>query len=180
MKKLHNLRWVIYLSSIFCLLGSGSVIAQEAEGVTASLAYYALDNVFLLFCAVLVFMMQPGFALLEAGLNPVKNTVHVTFKNMIDLSFGILLFYFVGYSLMYGADASGGLGLIGWSGFGISSEVNPADIGPGTLHPQVDWLFQVAFAATAATIVGGAITGRMTLKAYIVLHRFHDCYRLSD
>jgi len=167
MKTLSYLRFAIYLSLVLSLFGSGSAIAQETEPVTASLAYYALDNVFLLFCAVLVFMMQPGFALLEAGLNPVKNTVHVTFKNMIDLSFGILLFYFVGYSLMYGSDASGGLGLIGWSGFGISSEVNPADIGPGTLHPQVDWLFQVAFAATAATIVGGAITGRMTLKAYM-------------
>ena len=117
MGSLHKLRWAIYLSLGLCLFGSGTVLAQETEAVTAGLAYYALDNVFLLFCAVLVFMMQPGFALLEAGLNPVKNTVHVTFKNMIDLSFGILLFYFVGYSLMYGADASGGLGLIGWSGF---------------------------------------------------------------
>jgi Amt family ammonium transporter len=165
MRKSDHTRLIPFLGLLLCLFWVSSASAEEP--VTAGLAYYALDNVFLLFCAVLVLMMQPGFALLEAGLNPAKNTVHVTFKNMIDLSFGILLYYLVGYSLMYGSDASGGLGLFGWSGFGISSEVNPADIGPGTLHPQVDWLFQVAFAATAATIVGGAITGRMTLKAYI-------------
>jgi Amt family ammonium transporter len=143
-------------------------MAQEKEAVTAELAYYAIDNIILLFCAVFVFLMQPGFALLEAGLNPSKNTVHVLFKNTIDMSFGILLYFLVGYSLMYGADAIGGLGLLGWNGFGIPADVNPADIGPGTLHPQVDWLFQAAFAAAAATIVGGAVSGRMTLKAYLI------------
>jgi Amt family ammonium transporter len=168
MKTSHYSRWTIYLSLLLCLLGSGWAIAQETEAATADLAYYALDNVFLLFCAILVLMMQPGFTLLEAGLNPVKNTVHVTFKNIVDLSFGILLYFLVGYSLMYGADVSGGLGLLGWGGFGISSELSPSEIGPGTLHPQVDWLFQAAFAAAAATIVGGAVTGRMTLKAYLV------------
>jgi Amt family ammonium transporter len=167
MRKADYSRRILYMSLLLCLFGSGWAIAQEPEAATADLAYYALDNVFLLFCAVLVFMMQPGFTLLEAGLNPVKNTVHVTFKNMIDLSFGILLYFFVGYSLMYGADASGGLGLVGWNGFGIPAGLSPADMGPGILHPQVDWLFQAAFAATAATIVGGAVTGRMTLKAYL-------------
>jgi Amt family ammonium transporter len=144
------------------------VTAQEQESATAALAYYAIDNIVLFFCAVFVFLMQPGFALLEAGLNPSKNTVHVLFKNTIDMSFGILLYFIVGYSLMYGADAIGGLGLVGWNGLGITADVNPADIGPGTLHPQVDWLFQAAFAAAAATIVGGAVSGRITLPAYLI------------
>jgi len=109
MKTLLSSRWTIFFILLLCIFGTGSVLAQEEEAVTADLAYYALDNVFLLFCAVLVFMMQPGFALLEAGLNPVKNTVHVTFKNMIDLSFGILLYFLVGYSLMYGRPGACGL-----------------------------------------------------------------------
>ena len=168
MKTPLNLNRAIPFATILMLLIASLAIAKEGEAVTAELAYYAIDNIVLLLCAVFVFLMQPGFALLEAGLNPSKNTVHVLFKNTIDLSFGVLLYFIVGYSLMYGADASGGLGLFGWSGFGITAEMNPADIGPGILNPQVDWLFQVAFAAAAATIVGGAVSGRMTLQAYLI------------
>jgi Amt family ammonium transporter len=168
MKTPQNLIRAIPLATILISLTASLAIAQGDEAVTAKLAYYAIDNIVLFFCAVFVFLMQPGFALVEAGLNPSKSTVHVMFKNTIDMCFGILLYFLVGYSLMYGADASGGLGLLGWNGFGIMAELNPADIGPGTLHPQVDWLFQVAFAAATATIVGGAVSGRMTLKAYLI------------
>jgi Amt family ammonium transporter len=168
MKTQLSLNRAIPLATILISLTASLAIAQGDEAVTAKFAYYAIDNIVLLFCAVFVFLMQPGFALLEAGLNPGKGTVHVLFKNSIDMCFGILLYFLVGYSLMYGAEASGGLGLLGWNGFGITAEVNPADIGPGTLHPQVDWLFQAAFAAAAATIVGGAVSGRMTLKAYLI------------
>ena len=147
------------------LLFSGPVFAQGEA--TLSIAYYSIDNLVLLFCAVLVLFMQAGFAALESGMSPLNNTVNIMFKNFTDLCVGVLLFYFVGYSIMYGADASGGLGLFGWSGFGIASQLSEAP-GPGVLHPQVDWLFQVAFAATAATIVSGAVVGRMQFRAYVV------------
>lgn len=93
------------------------------------------------------------------------------FKNFTDLCVGALLFFFIGYSIMYGDDASGGLGLIGWGGFGIASELSSVP-GPGVLHPQVDWLFQVAFAATAATIVSGAVIGRMQFRSYVIYSVF--------
>jgi Amt family ammonium transporter len=131
------------------------------------LAYYSLDNVVLMFSAVLVLSMQAGFAALEAGMSPLNNTVNIMFKNFTDLCVGVLLYFVVGYSIMYGADVSGGLGLIGWNGFGIPTELG-GDAGPGVLHPQVDWLFQVAFAATAATIVSGAVVGRMQFRAYVI------------
>jgi len=124
---------------------------------------YAIDNLFLFICAVLVLFMQAGFALLESGLNSAKNTVNILFKNIIDLSAGALLFYVVGYSLMYPGD---GNGILAFAGFGISS--TPGEANAGVLNPQVDWLFQVAFAATAATIVSGAVAGRMKFSAYLV------------
>jgi Amt family ammonium transporter len=132
---------------------------------------YSLDNIILLFCAILVFFMQAGFAALEAGMSPLNNTVNIMFKNMTDLCVGVLLYFLVGYSIMYGSDISGGLGLVGWQGFGISSELGgPA--GPGVLHPQVDWLFQAAFAAAAATIVSGAVVGRMQFRSYVFYSLF--------
>jgi len=148
-----------------------SMSAFADEELSLAVAYYSLDNIVLFGCAVLVLFMQAGFAALESGMSPVNNTVNIMFKNFTDLCVGVLLFYFVGYSIMYGADASGGLGLFGWSGFGIGTELTQAP-GPGVLHPQVDWLFQVAFAATAATIVSGAVVGRMQFRAYVVYSLF--------
>jgi Amt family ammonium transporter len=152
------------------LLGyAGSAFAED--DISAAIAYYSIDNIVLFLSAVLVFFMQAGFAALESGMSPLNNTVNIMFKNFTDLCVGVLLFYLVGYSIMYGADASGGLGLFGWGGFGIASELSEAP-GPGVLHPQVDWLFQVAFAATAATIVSGAVVGRMQFRAYVIYSLF--------
>jgi Amt family ammonium transporter len=167
---MHRFGWRNFVSiklilSVF-FLAAGPAMAQETP--TAELAYYSIDNLILFICAVLVLFMQAGFASLEAGMSPIGNTINILFKNFTDLCVGVLAFFAVGYSIMYGADASGGLGLIGWGGFGIASEIDVAAIGAGVLHPQIDWLFQVAFAATAATIVSGAIVGRMQLRAYLL------------
>jgi Amt family ammonium transporter len=151
------------------LLCAFPALAQSEP--TVAEAYYSIDNLVLLFCAVLVIFMQAGFAALESGMSPLNNTVNIMFKNFTDLCVGVLLFYFVGYSIMYGADASGGNGLFGWSGFGIATDLSDSP-GPGVLHPQVDWLFQVAFAATAATIVSGAVVGRMQFRAYVIFSLF--------
>jgi Amt family ammonium transporter len=143
----------------FSMLGFSTMAYASSDVVNA----YAIDNFFLFMCAVLVLFMQAGFALLESGLNSAKNTVNILFKNIIDLSAGALLFYVVGYSLMYPVD---GNGIIAFSGFGYIGESSEA--GAGVLNPQVNWLFQVAFAATAATIVSGAVAGRMKFSAYLI------------
>ena len=136
-----------------------------AEGVdVGAVNAYAIDNMFLFIAAVLVLFMQAGFAMVESGLNSAKNTVNILFKNVIDLSLGVLLFYFVGYSIMYGAPVMGGW--FGFGGFGISADA-PEAVG-GNLHPAVDFLFQAAFAATAATIVSGAVAGRMKFASYLI------------
>ena len=146
-------------------------IAQHAEGEPAAPTVaensYAIDNLILFISAVLVLLMQPGFAMVECGFNESKNAVNILFKNLMDLCIGVLLFYIVGYNLMYGADVAAGF--FAWGGFGISETLAPdAAIGAGTLHPQVDWLFQVAFAATAATIVSGSVAGRMQFRSYLI------------
>jgi Amt family ammonium transporter len=155
------------LALLFGLFGARFSYAQEAEPILAGQLAYSINNLILFIAAVLVLFMQAGFAMLEAGLNSAKNTVNILFKNLMDLSVGVLLYFAIGYSIMYGADVMGS-GLFGWSGFGIESQISPADIGPGTLNPQVDWLFQAAFAATAATIVSGAVAGRMQFRAYLI------------
>ena len=151
----NKLLWLIF----FCL---GSYLMAQ-ESLTVDINAYAIDNFFLFIAAVLVLFMQAGFAMLEAGLNSTKNTVNILFKNIMDLSAGAILYYLVGYGLMY---PGAGNGWFAFAGFGVSEAgVTPA---PGALHPQVDWLFQVAFAATAATIVSGAVAGRLKFSAYLI------------
>ena len=151
----NKLLWLIF----FCL---GSYIMAQ-ESLTVDINAYAIDNFFLFIAAVLVLFMQAGFAMLEAGLNSTKNTVNILFKNIMDLSAGAILYYLVGYGLMY---PGAGNGWFAFAGFGVSEAgVTPA---AGALHPQVDWLFQVAFAATAATIVSGAVAGRLKFSAYLI------------
>lgn len=126
---------------------------------------YAIDNIFLLIAAVLVLFMQAGFAMVEAGFNSAKNAVNILFKNLVDVSLGVLLFWLVGYGLMYPGTNEGGY--FGFAGVGIS-EAKDFVAAPGALHPQVDFLFQAAFAATAATIVSGAVAGRMKFEGYLI------------
>ncbi|KAA0142488.1 ammonium transporter [Gimesia chilikensis] len=137
--------------------------AEEAPQLSLSELYYALDNSMLFLCAVLVLFMQSGFAMVESGFNSSKNTINILFKNLMDVCAGVLVYYAVGYGLMYPGDA--GNGYFGFAQFGIGEAGDP---GPGVLHPQVDFLFQVAFAATAATIVSGAVAGRLKFSSYLI------------
>ena len=165
------------------LPGMTELFAQEAAEAAADAAPaadadlgvgYALDNVVLFICAVLVLFMQAGFAMVESGLNAAKNAVNILSKNIMDLSVGALLFFAIGFGLMYPdlyTDSSvdstaivAGNGYFGFGGFGIY-ESTKAD---RTFSPQVDWFFQAVFAATAATIVSGAVAGRMKFTAYLI------------
>ena len=138
-------------------------VAQAQEITTGELAY-AIDNVVLFIAAVLVLFMQAGFAMVEAGFNSAKNTVNIMFKNIIDLGAGVFFFWLIGFGLMYGDSVLGGW--LAFGGFGISQV--PPEAAAGNLNPQVDFLFQVAFAATAATIVSGAVAGRMKVSGYLI------------
>ena len=119
--------------------------------------------------AVLVFFMQAGFAMLEAGFNSSKNAVNILFKNSMDICVGVLLFFFIGFGIMYptvyDGDWSEVSRIFAFGGIGLDDYVITAD---RTFSPEVDWLFQAVLAATAATIVSGAVAGRMKVGAYLL------------
>ena len=130
---------------------------------------YALDNALLFIAAILVFFMQAGFAMVEAGFNSSKNAVNILFKNSMDICVGILLFYLIGFGLMYPTVYSGDwTDVSGYFAFGGSGLENYEAAPDRTFSPEVDWLFQAVFAATAATIVSGAVAGRMKVAGYLV------------
>ena len=141
---------------------------------------YAINTLIMFICAVLVLFMQAGFAMVEVGLNAAKNTVNILAKNVMDLSVGVLLYLFIGYSLMYPGSWAVENYLGSPSAF-ITRDAQveqangeevwasaPAYSDGAYASNSADFLFQVAFAATAATIVSGAVAGRMTFGAYLV------------
>jgi Amt family ammonium transporter len=146
--------------------------AEEAETASPSdLGIgYALDNVMLFICACLVFFMQAGFALVETGFNASKNAINILFKNTMDFCIGALLFYFVGFGLMY--PASFGVDVTEHKYFAFGGTGLYEASSPREFSPQVDWFFQCMFAATAATIVSGAVAGRIKIGAYFIYSAF--------
>ena len=163
MKQLVANRPLKVLLTIVLFLGISETAFAQEEGFTTSEIAFAIDNLTMFICAVLVLFMQAGFALVEAGFNSGKNTVNILFKNLMDLSIGALLYWLVGYGIMYSGAANG---WFGFAGVGIPGQES---LDGGYLpHFQTDFLFQVAFAATAATIVSGAVAGRMQFRSYLV------------
>lgn len=147
-----------FLAALGLLLVSASpALAGDSE------VGYALDNSMLFLCAVLVLFMQAGFAMLETGLNAAKNAVNILFKNAMDVSVGVLLFWVIGFGLMY--PGSYGEQSNPYFAFGGTGIYAPSE--GQTFSPQVDWFFQAVFAATAATIVSGAVAGRMQFRSYL-------------
>ncbi|MDR1500239.1 MAG: ammonium transporter [Tannerellaceae bacterium] len=117
----------------------------------------SLDTVWMLIAAMLVFFMQPGFALVEAGFTRTKNTANILMKNMVDFSFGSLLFWAFGFGLMFGA-----------GGFVGVPHPFSADFVDMDFPKEGFLIFQTVFCATAATIVSGAMAERTKFYVYII------------
>jgi Amt family ammonium transporter len=133
----------------------------ETPDVTlaASIADLALslDTVWMLLAAMLVFFMQPGFALVEAGFTRTKNTANILMKNFLDFMLGSVLFFFVGFGIMFGAG-----GFIGTPNFADLSFLE------SDLPVEGFLIFQTVFCATAATIVSGAMAERTKFHMYLI------------
>jgi ammonium transporter, Amt family len=144
--------------------------AEDAPAYNAADSTYTINTLIMFICAVLVFFMQAGFAMVEVGLNSAKNTINILAKNVMDLAIGVILYLFIGFALMYPTGASGGGWFVdGYLGTPTSGFISRDDTSaPGAYSESANFLFQVAFAATAATIVSGAVAGRMKFGAYLI------------
>jgi Amt family ammonium transporter len=141
-----------------------------AEGATADDAMFVSNNVWMLVATLLVFIMHLGFASLEAGLARAKNTVNILFKNTAIVAIGLLTYAAIGFNLMYPGEFSIG-GFFGFAGFGISSPEGAAGLleyADGSYTYWTDFIFQGMFAATAATIVSGAVAERIKLSSFLI------------
>ncbi len=123
-----------------------------------------LDNLWIFIAGVLVFFMQAGFALVEAGLTRAKNVGNIMMKNLMDCMAGVLAFGLIGYSIGFGNEALGGW--FSWSGLGVPGIEDANAMAALNLSPATFFFFQAAFAATAATIVSGAMAERTKFKSY--------------
>ena len=142
------------------LLATESV-AEVAKSV-ADLGI-SLDTVWMLLAAMLVFFMQPGFALCEAGFTRSKNTANILFKNFVDFMIGSVLFWFVGFGFMFGSDGAGFIGMPNFGDLSFYSSDLPTE---GFL------IFETVFCATSATIVSGAMAERTKFSMYCVYSFF--------
>ncbi len=171
-----TLKWTLpsLLTLTFLLLGP--LLAQAANQPdalpTANSNKAAIELVqthanflWTLIAAALVFFMQAGFAMVEAGFTRAKNAINIMMKNMMDFSIGSMVFWAVGFGIMFGASPNG---LYGTSDFFLSGWKGP----DGDQWILAFWMFQVVFAGTAATIVSGAMAERTKFSAYLIYSFF--------
>jgi Amt family ammonium transporter len=135
-----------------------------------STALFTANNVWMMICTALVFFMHLGFSFLEIGLTRQKNTVNILFKNFFVITAGLLLYAVGGFNLMYPGFEEGATGFFKFAGFGIEAPEGgmTSAYADGGYTWWTDFLFQGMFAATAATIVSGAVAERIKLKSFML------------
>ena len=131
---------------------------------------FTANNVWMMVCTALVFFMHLGFSFLEIGLTRQKNTINILFKNVFIICVGLLLYCLGGFNLMYPGFEEGSAGIFKFAGFGITAPEGgmTAAYAGGGYTWWTDFLFQGMFAATAATIVSGAVAERIKLTSFMV------------
>jgi Amt family ammonium transporter len=157
-------RWSIKLAFLGLLglaLTQTPALAQEAEEVQTN-----ADIVWTMVAAALVFFMQAGFAMVEAGFTRAKNAANIMMKNLMDFSIGACAFWFIGFGLMFGA--SNGFFGLDWFAFGWDRAADFSGGEVGDAWPFTFFCFQMVFAATAATIVSGAMAERTKFSSYLI------------
>ncbi len=148
------------LTLAFLFTGAASAYAVEPAALQEAATQTNINYVWTILAAILVFFMQAGFSLLETGFTRSKNAVNIIMKNFMDVGAGGLVFFAVGFGLMFGTTAGGWIGTDGFFLSGIE--------GQGETWTWAFFLFQAVFAATAATIVSGAVAERTKFTGYLI------------
>lgn len=168
--------------SVKAVIDSVTTSAQETVSASTTDVTYAsaesltdvlltANNIWMMLATALVFIMHLGFAGVEAGFGQSKNTVNILFKNTLTPVIGIITYAIAGFHLMYpGFEIGGGNEMFGFAGFWISTDEAglTAAYADASYTYWTDFLFQAMFAATAATIVSGAVAERIKLNAYLI------------
>ena len=149
------------------LMGLGIfTLSAKAEELPELSAAFLANNLWLLVATILVIFMNAGFAMVEAGMCRQKNAVNILAKNLFVFALAVTAYWFCGYALMYGDPV-----VAGWLYFNqlfFDPSVTPELIAEGGLVPSVDFLFQAAFAGTAATIVSGLVAERVKFGEFVI------------
>jgi len=162
-------KWIWCTALVFMLASGISALAQEEGGVSAEM--FTVNNVWMMVATFLVFIMHLGFASLESGLTRAKNTVNILFKNTGIIAIGLLTYALIGFNLMYPGEWIID-GVLGKFSFGIANTLGDAANDTSAYNAGytywTDFLFQGMFAATAATIVSGAVAERIKLGSFLI------------
>lgn len=159
----------MYKKKLFCGLGlccTASLLAAEANPSTSEVLF-TVNNVWMMLCTALVFMMHLGFATVESGFTQSKNTVNILYKNIAIVCIGLLTFTIVGYGIMFSESSNG---ILGFNGFMLTLPENglTSAYANGQFTFWTKFLFNAMFAATAATIVSGAVAERVKLAPFLL------------
>ncbi len=154
---------VVAACTVAPAFGADEAVKVTLKGNAAAIAAVQtnLNYVWTLVAAALVFFMQAGFAMVESGFTRAKSAVNIMMKNLMDFAVGSLAFWAIGFGIMFGTTHTGWFGT---SGFFLSDWAGLK----GDQWVLAFWMFQVVFAATAATIVSGAVAERIKFTGYLV------------
>jgi Amt family ammonium transporter len=137
---------------------------------------FLTGNLWLLVATAMVFVMHLGFATLEAGLTQEKNSINILFKNVCIIAIGFLTYAAIGFNLMYPGEEFAG-GFLGFSGLGLQTDAAGITAEySGTYTYWTDFIFQAVFAATAVTIVSGAVAERIRIETFLLFAVFYLCF----
>jgi Amt family ammonium transporter len=164
--RLRNKQWYFVAAAALLILGTYETAAHATELPSELNPQFLANNLWLLVASILIVFMNAGFAMVEAGMCRHKNTVNILYKNLIVFTLAVSAYFLVGYSLMYGNPI-----VDGWfyfKGLFFDPTVTADMVNDAAIVPSLDFLFQAAFAGTAATIVSGLVAERIKFSQFIL------------